>query len=110
MTYRVQYLKDQNGHYVGCIAIKENLAHKGAKTMVVEYRVSTVNPSDSFDKDVARQLAIGRLVEAPYTVRVKAGANLYEISNVIMADITADSTAPSRTRRAAKNWLRSNSK
>jgi len=108
MSHRIQYLKDENGRYVGCIAIRELPAHKGAKTVVVEYRVSTLNPSDSFDKDVARQLALGRVVEAPYTVRVPTGANLYAISTAIMTDIAADSTAPSRTRRAAKNWLRKN--
>lgn len=110
MNHRVQYLKDQNGHYVGCIAIKEHPTHRGSKTMVVEYRVSTLNPSDTFDKDVARQLAIGRLVEAPYTVRVRAHANLYEIGSTIMKDIAEDSTTPSRTRKAAKNWLRSNTR
>ena len=108
MDYRVQYLKDENGRYVGCIAIREHLAHKGAKSVLVEYRVSTLNPSDTFDKEVARQLAIGRAVEAPYTVRVTAGANLYEISQTIMKDIAGDSTATSRTRRAAKSWLRKN--
>lgn len=108
MSHRVQYLKDQNGRYVGCIAFQERPAHKGAKTVLVEYRVSTLNPTDTFDKDVARQLALGRVVEAPYTVRVPAGANMYEISRAVMADIADDSFAPSRARRAAKTWLRKN--
>lgn len=109
MEHRIQYLKDENGRYVGCIALQERVAHKGSKTVLVEYRISTVNPTDTFDKDVARQLAIGRLIEAPFTVRVRAHANMYEISSVIMKDIAADSAAPSRTRRAAKHWLRTNS-
>lgn len=108
MEHRIQYLKDENGRYVGCIALQEHSAHRGSKTVLVEYRISTANPTDTFDKDVARQLALGRLIEAPYTVRVRAGANMYEISAIIMKDIASDSTAPSRTRRAARNWLRQN--
>lgn len=108
MEHRVQYLKNENGHYVGCIAIVEHPAPSGEHFALVEYRVSVRNPSDQFDKDVARQLALGRLVEAPYTVRVPSHPNMHEISRAIMKDIARDHTAPSRARNAAKHWLRKN--
>jgi len=106
MEHRVQYLKDANGHYVGCIAIREHEAAPGERFALVEYRVSVRNPEDEFDKDVARQLALGRMVEAPYTVRVPAHPNLHEVSAAIMKDITRDVGVPSRAKRAAKLWLR----
>jgi proline racemase len=108
MEHRVQYLKDENGHYVGCIAIKEHAASGGEHYAVVEYRLSVRNPADQFDKDVARQLALGRMVEAPYTVRVPSHPNMHEISRALMKDIARDGNAPSRARRAAKLWLRRN--
>lgn len=108
MEHRVQYLKDDNGHYVGCIAIKEHPAHPGEHYTLVEYRVSVRNPADQFDKDVARHLALGRMVETPYTVRVPADPNMHEVSHAIMKDIARDSSEPSRARRAAKLWLRRN--
>lgn len=106
MQHRVQYLKDENGHYVGCVAIREHSALDGEKSVLVEYRVSTLNPADTFDKDVARQLALGRMVEAPYTVRVRLNPNLHDISHAIMRDILQDPTMPTRAKRAAKHWLR----
>lgn|SRR5574337_218798 len=105
MEHRIQYLKDEHGHYVGCIAIREHSAHSGSKTVLVEYRLSVLNPLDQFDKDVARQLALGRMVEAPYTVRVNVNPNMHDIGRAIMKDILADSNAPSRARRAARLWL-----
>jgi hypothetical protein len=106
MEHRVQYLKDANGHYVGCIAIKEHATAPGERFTLVEYRLSVLNPDDSFDKDVARQLALGRMVEAPYTVRTAAHPNLHEVSTSIMKDIVRDVNAPSRAKRAARLWLR----
>lgn len=108
MEHRVQYLRDENGHYVGCIAIREHPASGSQHYAVVEYRLSVRNPADQFDKDVARQLALGRLTEAPYTVRVHTHPNMHEIGEAIMKDIARDSSAPSRARRAAKLWLRRN--
>ena len=108
MEHRVQYLRDENGHLVGCIAIREHVAHDSERYALVEYRLSVRNPEDQFDKSVARQLALGRLVEAPFTVRVAARPNMHEVSAAVMKDIARDSGAPSRARRAAKNWLRRN--
>jgi len=71
-----------------------------------EYRVSALNPADNFDKDVGRQLAVGRVVEAPYCVHVRRGPSMHEVSIAIMRDIVKDSGLPSRVRRAAKSWLR----
>lgn len=108
MEHRVQYLRDENGHLVGCIAIREHAASAGEHYALVEYRLSVRNPEDNFDKDVARQLAVGRLVEAPYTCRVAAHPNMHEVGAAVMKDISRDSNAPSRARRAAKAWLRRN--
>lgn len=107
MEHRIQYLKDEGGHYVGCIAIHErpDLEVSGGR-YVVEYRVSTVNPLDEFDKDVGRQLALGRMLEAPYVVHVAHRPSMHEVGIVVMRDIAKDSTLPSRVRKAAKNWLR----
>jgi hypothetical protein len=107
MEHRIQYLREANGHLVGCIAIVEH-PHQGGFYSLVEYRVSVLNPEDQFDKSVARQLALGRLVEAPFTVRVPAHPTMHEVGAAIMKDIARDSGAPSRARRAAKIWLRQN--
>lgn len=107
MEHRIQYLKDEGGHYVGCIAIHErpDLGVAGDR-YVVEYRVSAVNPLDEFDKDVGRQLALGRMMEAPFIVHVTRNPSMHEVSIVVMRDIAKDSSVPSRVRKAAKNWLR----
>lgn len=107
MEHRIQYLREANGHLIGCIALKEHDL-KGGFYSLVEYRVSVLNPEDQFDKGVARQLALGRLVEAPFTVRVPVHPTMHEVGAAIMKDIARDSDAPSRARKAAKLWIRDN--
>ncbi len=108
MEHRVQYLRDENGQPVGCIAIRLHRDVGELYWSLVEYQVSVLNPQDQFDRGVARQLALGRLVESPYTVRVPQNPTMYEISRAVMKDIARDSGAPSRARRAARIWLKAN--
>lgn len=89
------------GNPVGCVAIKVSKSKKFAK-----YQVSVLNPLDRFDRAMARQLALGRLAEAPYTVRLVANATMHDITTAVMDDIVLDSNAPTRARKAARVWLR----
>lgn len=94
------------GNPVGCIAIKVSKSGR-----FVKYQVSVLNPLDRFDRATARHLALGRLAEAPLTVRLPTGAplNMEEITRAVMLDIAIDTQAVSRARKAAKQWLRWNS-
>jgi hypothetical protein len=94
------------GNPVGCVAIK---VHKNGRS--AEYQVSVLNPLDRFNRAIARQLALGRLAEAPFTARLPAGApvTMEEITRAVMLDIATDTGAISRARKAAKLWLRWNS-
>lgn len=107
MTHRIMYLRDRNYNPVGCIAIKLH-RHVEYDRQLVEYQVSVLNPLDRFNRATARQLALGRLVEAPLTVRVPADPTIYEISLKVMRDIASDHGQPTRARQAAKRWLRFN--
>lgn len=102
MSKRVMFLRSPNGHPVGCIAIALNKA-----TSTVQYQVSVLNPSDQFNRAIARQLAIGRLVENPITITVRQDANRDEISFAIMEHIvlSGNDRLPSRAVKAAKLWL-----
>lgn len=102
MSKRVMFLRASNGHPVGCIAIALNKL-----TSTVQYQVSVLNPSDQFDRAIARQLAIGRLVESPITITVRQDANRDEISFAIMEHIvlSGKNALPSRAIKAAKLWL-----
>jgi hypothetical protein len=107
MNHRIMYLRDRNGNPVGCIAIKLH-RHVEYDRCLVEYQVSVLNPLDRFDRATARQLALGRMVEAPLTVRVPADPTMFEVSSEVMRDIVSDSGQPTRARDAAKRWLRNN--
>lgn len=102
MSRRVMFLRSPNGHPVGCIAISLD-----KKNCTVQYQLSVLNPSDQFDRSIARQLAIGRLVENPITISVRSDANRDEISFAIMEHIvlTGRNVLPSRAVKAAKLWL-----
>jgi len=89
------YLKDENKFPVACVASDKE------ENMIV-FSVSTHNPVDPFDRDVARQVAIGRL-----TAKKFAGVVTDEtgIKEKIVTKIAASKTLPARAIEAANYWL-----
>lgn len=98
--YRIQFLRDASFHPVGCVAISVNRL-RGE----LQYQYSVLNPSDDFNRKLARQLALGRLVENPIKLPLSRDANMHEISTVVMTDLEHSDNAPSRAVKAAKLWL-----
>lgn len=99
--YRVMYLRSVEGHPVGCLAI--SIDRKG---QVLQYGFSVLNPADKFDRKVARQLALGRLLESPVSIApIKADANMHEITRSVMKSLIVNRKTPARAVRAAKLWL-----
>jgi hypothetical protein len=105
------YLRNERGFPVACIASQfQGETH-------VKYAVSTHNPLDTYSKNRARNIAVGRLaMGTPYSSYVKEDDKNYssfvgevEVSDCIKAtileDITCDNYFPQRTRDAAKLWL-----
>jgi hypothetical protein len=105
MSERTMFLRDKSGNPVGCLAI---VAFPDSN--VVEYQFSVVNlDQDDFDREVARGLALGRLVEMPITVRLPARKfNMFDISRAVMKNLTRREGVPSRAIKAAKLWLKQN--
>ena len=106
MHHRIQFLRDSRHQPVGCLAIQTRVVIDGfSTTTLICYQMSVLNPKDNFDRPLARQLALGRMVEAPLTTTV-AGAepSMHEITEAIMRDVAADSLAPTRARAAARLW------
>jgi hypothetical protein len=99
-AYRITYLRDKNNHPVGCVAFIFN-----RNIGCVDYNYSVLNPLDIFDRKMARQLAIGRLAEAPRNIRINSNSNLHEVSRAIMRDMTTWSIVPTRAYKAAKEWI-----
>lgn len=113
MEHRIQFLRDSKGQPVGCVAIKVKpvtvTGHAGGTTLVT-YQMSVLNPLDQFDRRMARHLALGRLQEAPLTTTIDhLMPTRTEISRAVMQDIKHDPSAPTRARKAARQWLREDS-
>lgn len=121
MKTRIMYLrKNYNGdgvpyssntNPVGCIAIDLSEPTEGENpTRQIRYQVSVLNPSDKFDRKVARQLAKGRLVESPLVIpRVKSDIDMTGVTEQVMLDIAWREELPSRARKAAARWFGWNS-
>lgn len=97
---RIMFLRADHGHPVGCLAISLD----GGK---VTYQVSTLNPADRFNRSVARQLAIGRMVEKPMTTSVDEKSSLNEVYRAVMQEIANSNEFPTRTVKSARRWLKS---
>jgi hypothetical protein len=103
MNRRVTFLRNADDRPVGCVVINVDRHRKR-----IEYQVSTQNPADKFDREVARLLAVGRLIESPFHLWLPNKAGLHEISRRVMQHIVSNKAIPSRSRKAAKNWLTKN--
>lgn len=105
MDHRITYLRDDKYQPVGCIAIKLNREAGHGNYTLIEYQYSVLNPADRFDRALARQIALGRLVEAPYTTRTNVLPTKHQVTEAVMKDIAKDKGAPARARKSAKGWL-----
>jgi hypothetical protein len=108
MYLRDSYRSDEFGKTlagapVGCVAIN---MEKGATQAF--YSFSALNPVDRFERGVARRLALGGMVESPFTVHISRHATMHDISTAIMKDLSCNKKAPARARKAALLWLRWN--
>jgi hypothetical protein len=94
---RFFYLRDVNGHKIGCLASQlDRLSN------TVKFAISVCNPLDTFNSLHARELAAGRLAMGTYdTVIVDKNHVKYDI----LAAISASPSYPQRARVAARVWL-----
>jgi len=108
MEHRIQFLRDSKGQAIGCLAIKaeSNVGRNGGYTTIT-YQMSVLNPLDKFDRKMARQLALGRLVESPISLTMRDSTpHRKAITQLVMENIKNDPLAPTRARKAANLWLR----
>lgn len=77
----------------------------------VKFAVSTCNPMDEFKKELARSLAIGRLTQTNMcgssdllAAAIACGGRT--VKERILYAIANDHKMPTRTRLAAKEWLK----
>jgi hypothetical protein len=99
VSRRVMFLRDKKGMPVGCVAISLS-----QKTNKIRYQVSVLNPIDSFKRDLARQIALGRLLEKPFVIPMR-GTGQYDITFEVMNAIESNTELPKRARKAATLWL-----
>lgn len=100
---RIMYLRDNANRPVACLAITFQRS-RGE----VLYNYTVQNPVDSYDKMLGRQLAIGRMVETPFKVKVNKEANMHEVSYAVLTDMVSPAgakTTPTRAYKAAQRWL-----
>ena len=101
---KIMYLRDSNRNPIGCLAI--TVDHVRLKA---EYQLTMTAPEDHFDRKMGRQMSIGRLVENPLTVRLKANSDMNDVALAIMKDIVKNKVCSGRAVKLAKLWLNTRS-
>lgn len=104
-SIRFVYLRDDKKQPIACLAVALD-----AETKKVAYGVSVLNPKDHFDRDVARDLAVGRLIRKTKTINLDHPTqeiNGHYITRRIMSDLLQcdHEELPARARKAAKKWI-----
>jgi hypothetical protein len=100
---RIMYLRGRHNHAVGCIALQVN-----KENCMITYQVSVQNPQDRFNRKLARQIAIGRLIENPLTILASDNdlAGTRNITIAVMESIANNIfQLPTRAVKCAKAWL-----
>jgi hypothetical protein len=100
---RIVFLRGDGWRPVGCVAI-----HVEPGSATLRYGLSVLNPTDNFDRKMARHLALGRLVEIPHTLKMhRHGGELtmHDITTMVMIDLVNRKGVPNRAAKAAKWWL-----
>jgi len=103
MKIRFMFLRNKKLQPVGCLAISRN-----DDCSEVFYQYSVLNPSDNFNRKLARDLATGRLANSPIKIDCLNNTNfnnMTEVTAAVMDHLEATSSAPTRARKAAKLWL-----
>src|ERR1700743_2386937 len=115
MNYRFAYLREKSivsplgqelkGFPVACIAmVIDRNEHK------VKYGLITIHPTDkiSFSKEHGRSMAVERLHTQGKEVNIPKGdySNIHDVIRLIVSDIADNEGTPSRTKRAAKRWIK----
>lgn len=108
-NYRIIYLRQDyinKSTPVGCVAISFD-----RKNVQINYQLSVLNPSDEFNRSMARQLAIGRIIEKPISVKsvlCNSASSTHDVICDVMYDIENNPNLPNRSRNAAQAWLTQN--
>jgi hypothetical protein len=90
INHRIHFIRDQKMFPIACIAFHDQYDISG-KYGTINYAFSVTHPKDNFDRKLARQIAIGRLVENPRKIEIPVGdelPNLNGIINEIMTDLS----------------------
>lgn len=94
-----EWLRDSSQKVVGCIAAK-----KRDKNVIVGY--SLRHPTYGFDPNLARQLAIGRMIDDPIKVD---SLRLYDLRVdamfSAMLSMASNKNVSSSVRRGARRWI-----
>lgn len=106
--YKIIFLRKPNGHAAGCVAIYLNglLTRDTFESKIVQYQLSVQCPKDRFNRSIARQLALGRLLEKPFNTKPIAIDDIHMVVEGVMQHIATNPAVPKRARQAAKLWLK----
>jgi len=96
------FLRDEKFRPIGCIAISVN-----RQRARIRYQVSVLNPIDKFERDLARHIALGRLLEKPFVISMKGDCG-WDINYAVMSSLEKNKDVPTRAQKAAKHWLDDN--
>lgn len=99
---KIMYLRDASRRPFGCLAMKVD-----KKTNVVAYQFSVVHPKDTFDKQLAKTIATGRLDTGPLEV-IFTGESTHDIVKAVMNDMLEthmEPPVPQKAKKFAKQWV-----
>jgi len=104
MRHIIHFVRNDKGMPVGCLAFRD-VYYEDTGEFHVEYGFSAHNPSDIWNRKLARQIAIGRMVENPFTLPGNSKWNISKMIEVILQDLP-NRNAPKRLLREAARSLK----
>lgn len=103
MRHIIHFVRNDKGMPVGCLAFRD--VYGSDDEIFVEYGFSVHNPSDNWNRKLARQLAIGRMIESPYRLVSGPNWNISRMIEEILRDLP-NRNVPKRMLREAERSLK----
>ncbi len=100
MRHIIHYVRNEKGMPVACLAFRDvfDTPYCG----YIDYGISIHHPDDVWNRKLARQIAIGRMVESPFRIENIVAHDDWNISRVIaeiLLDIKNNRSVPRRLMR-----------
>lgn len=103
MRHIIHFVRNEKGMPVACLAFRDTFSNDNR--CYVEYGYSVHNPADNWNRKLARQIAIGRMIESPIRIEGNPDWNINNLIERILDDLQGRNIPKRLLKQVNRNLL-----